>query len=47
MKNWEKRHLAGLGSVVFSFLLQCKTLEVRGKSFIEKSFPTYEAFYGI
>lgn len=31
MKNWEKRHLAGLGSVLFSFQLQCRTLEVRDR----------------
>lgn len=34
MKNLEQRHLAGLGSVVFSFLSQCKTLEVRDESFL-------------
>lgn len=34
MKNWEQRHLAGLGSVVFSFQSQCRILEVRDKSFL-------------
>lgn len=31
MKNWEQRHLAGQGSVVFSLQSQCRILEVREK----------------
>lgn len=34
MKNWEQRHLAGLGSVVFSFQSQCRILEVRDRGFL-------------
>lgn len=37
MKNWEQRHLAGLGSVVFLFQSQCRILEVRDKSFLASS----------
>lgn len=41
MKNWEKRHLAGLGSVVSSFQSQCRILEVRDKSILaSNALPT-------
>lgn len=46
MKNWDQRHLVGLGSAVFSFQSQCRILEVRDESLLASNvLPTEHKWF--